>query len=125
MSSNRAIDVDPFRHNGADPAIGEPRKMTKRAIGLVVAGILASSCAAYAEDALEASNMEIIGHNDLNGYGKGGEGLAIKQYPDGQRILYLAHESAPMCFSALDVTHPEQPTVIRSEERRVGKECRS
>src|SRR5581483_5283068 len=46
----------------------------------------------------EASHMEIIGHSDLNGYGKGGEGLALKQYPGGQRVLYLAHESGPMCM---------------------------
>ena len=56
--------------------------------------------------------MQIIGHSDLNGAGKGGEGLAIKQYPDGRRVLYLAHESAPMCISVIDVTHPEQPTII-------------
>ena len=43
--------------------------MMKRAIALVVAGILACSCAAYAEDALKASNMEIIGHSDLKGAG--------------------------------------------------------
>ncbi len=70
---------------------------------------------ARAQDALaaaEASNMQIIGHSDLNGVGKGGEGLALKQYANGQRVLYLAHESAPMCFSAIDVTKPEQPQVI-------------
>jgi len=44
----------------------------------------------------EASNMTIIGHSDLNGAGKGGEGLALRQYPDGRRILFLAHESGPM-----------------------------
>jgi hypothetical protein len=27
----------------------------------------------------EASNMQIIGHSDLNGAGKGGEGLALHQ----------------------------------------------
>jgi len=59
-----------------------------------------------------ASNMRIIGHSDLKGVGKGGEGLALKQYPDGRRILYLAHESGPMCFSVVDVTRPEQPKVI-------------
>ncbi len=62
--------------------------------------------------AAEASNMRIIGRSDLNGAGKGGEGLALKQYPDGRRILYLAHESAPMCFSVVDVTRPEQPAVV-------------
>ncbi|HLI13102.1 MAG TPA: hypothetical protein VKY65_16030 [Alphaproteobacteria bacterium] len=75
---------------------------------------LAAPTARAADDltAAEASNMEIIGHSDLNGIGKGGEGLALKQYPDGRRILFLAHESAPMCFSVLDVTRPEQPAVI-------------
>ena len=70
---------------------------------------------ARADDALaaaEASNMRIIGRSDLNGVGKGGEGLALRQYPNGQRVLYLAHKSAPMCFSAIDVTKPEQPAVI-------------
>jgi hypothetical protein len=56
--------------------------------------------------------MEIVGWSDLNGYGKGGEGLAIKQYPDGERVLYLAHESGPMCMSVIDVTHPDRPTII-------------
>ena len=59
-----------------------------------------------------ASNMQIIGHSDLNGAGKGGEGLALQQYPDGRRVLFLAHESAPMCFSAIDVTKPQDPKVI-------------
>jgi hypothetical protein len=61
---------------------------------------------------VEASNMQIIGRSDLNGFGKGGEGLALKQYAGGQRVLYLAHESGPMCISVIDVTHPEQPTII-------------
>jgi hypothetical protein len=56
--------------------------------------------------------MEIIGHSDLNGAGKGGEGMALRQYPDGRRVLFLAHESAPMCVSILDVTKPEDPRVI-------------
>jgi hypothetical protein len=60
----------------------------------------------------EASNMQIIGHSDLNGAGKGGEGLVLRQYPDGRRMLFLAHESAPMCFSVIDVTKPENPKVV-------------
>jgi len=59
-----------------------------------------------------ASNMQIIGHSDLNGAGKGGEGLALRQYPDGRRVLFLAHESAPMCVSIVDVTKPEDPRII-------------
>jgi hypothetical protein len=60
----------------------------------------------------EASNMQIIGHSDLKGATKGGEGLALQQYRNGQRVLFLAHESAPMCFTAIDVTKPEDPKVI-------------
>ena len=56
--------------------------------------------------------MQLIGHSNLNGAGKGGEGLAMHQYPDGRRVLFLAHESAPMCFSVIDVTKPEDPKVI-------------
>ena len=59
-----------------------------------------------------ASNMEIIGHSDLDNAGKGGEGLALRQYSDGRRVLFLAHESAPMCVSLVDVTKPEDPRVI-------------
>jgi hypothetical protein len=61
---------------------------------------------------VEASNMQIIGHSGLNGVGKGGEGLALRQYPGGQRVLFLAHESAPMCISVIDVTQPKDPKVI-------------
>lgn len=59
-----------------------------------------------------SSNMQIIGHSDLNGAGKGGEGLALRRYADGRRVLFLAHESAPMCVSIIDVTKPEDPKVI-------------
>jgi hypothetical protein len=59
-----------------------------------------------------SSNMQIIGHSDLNGAGHGGEGLALRQYPDGRRVLFLAHESAPMCVSIIDVTKPDDPKVI-------------
>jgi hypothetical protein len=52
----------------------------------------------------EATNMQIIGHSDLNGAGKGGEGLAMPQFPNGQRVLFLVHGSAPMCVSVIDVT---------------------
>jgi hypothetical protein len=76
---------------------------------------LAAALPARADDGLSASearNMRIIGHSDLNGVGKGGEGLALQRYPDGRRVLFLAHESAPMCFSVIDVTKPEDPKII-------------
>jgi len=82
-------------------------------LALAGTGIIPS--VAWAQDALaaaEASNMQIIGRSELNGVGKGGEGMALHQYPDGKRVLFLAHESAPMCFSVIDVTRPESPAVI-------------
>lgn len=78
-------------------------------IGLVAALLLIAPAHAAG---IQSSNMDIIGWSDLNGAGKGGEGLALKQYPDQRRILYLAHESAPMCFSVLDVSRPDLPIVI-------------
>jgi hypothetical protein len=79
------------------------------------AALLLISAAAQADPIPKvagSSNMEIIGHSDLNGAGKGGEGLALRQYPDGRRVLFLAHESAPMCVSVIDVTKPEDPKVM-------------
>jgi hypothetical protein len=56
--------------------------------------------------------MVLVAHNDLNGNGDGGEGLVIQQWPDGRRVLYLAHEGQKTCLSIVDVTHPEKPTMI-------------
>jgi hypothetical protein len=60
----------------------------------------------------EVKNVVLIGHSDLNGHGDGGEGLAIQQWPDGRRVLYLAHEGTDWCLSVVDVTHPEKPVMI-------------
>ncbi len=65
-----------------------------------------------AQQQADSSNMTLVGHNDLNGNGDGGEGLAIQQWPDGRRLLYLAHEGEKTCLSILDVTHPENPALI-------------
>src|SRR3954468_15760380 len=84
--------------------------------GAVAAAVILALCGPARADPIPAvqssRNMEIIGHSDLNGAGKGGEGMALRQYPDGRRVLFLAHESAPMCVSILDVTRPEDPRVI-------------
>ena len=82
------------------------------AVVFMLASMAAAPLAHAAEAPAEASNMEVIGRSDLGGYGKGGEGLALEQYADGRRVLFLAHEGAPMCVSILDVTRPEQPAVI-------------
>ncbi len=60
----------------------------------------------------ESRNMRLIGRHDLNGFGNGGEGIALQRTRDGQRILYVAHESAPVNFTAVDVTDPREPSLV-------------
>src|SRR5689334_7839643 len=61
---------------------------------------------------VDARNVELVGHSDLNGNGDGGEGLVIQQWPDGRRWLYLAHEAQRTCLTVIDVTQPSKPTVV-------------
>jgi hypothetical protein len=58
------------------------------------------------------SNMKLLAHHTLNGYGGMGEGMALQKARDGRRVLWLAHESAPKNFTAVDVTEPRDPKVI-------------
>ncbi|MBI3325496.1 MAG: hypothetical protein HYZ81_02170 [Nitrospinae bacterium] len=56
--------------------------------------------------------MRLIGHHDLGGFGNGGEGMSLQQTRDGRRVLYIAHESAPKNFTAIDVTDPTHPRML-------------
>jgi len=85
------------------------------AIALAIAAAALARAGAQRADwvtPLESMNMRIVGHTDLNGRGNGGEGMALTQYSNGRRVLFLAHESSPVCFSAIDVTNVATPTVI-------------
>jgi hypothetical protein len=42
--------------------------------------VLAVQSAALAATIPDRMNLELVGHSTLNGAGKGGEGLALKQY---------------------------------------------
>src|SRR6266436_8113112 len=57
-------------------------------------------------------NFKLLAHHLLDGFGGIGEGMSIQVAKDGRRILWLAHESAPKNFTAVDVTDPRQPKVI-------------
>ena len=57
-------------------------------------------------------NMKLLAHHTLNGFGGMGEGMSIQLARDGRRVLWLAHESAPKNFTAVDVTDPRAPKVI-------------
>jgi hypothetical protein len=61
---------------------------------------------------VESKNMRLIGHTDLGGHGNGGEGMGLQKTRDGRRIMYIAHECAPINFSVIDVTDPSKPHLV-------------
>src|SRR5262249_12982983 len=79
-----------------------------------VAGVVSVLCLPLlvaAAPVPEQVNLRLVGHSSLNGAGKGGEGLALQRHGE-TTILFLAHESAPQCFSVVDVTSPKKPEVL-------------
>jgi hypothetical protein len=63
-----------------------------------------------------AHNMKLLAHHELAGFGGMGEGIAMQQTDDGRRILWMAHESAPKNFTAVDVTDPRNPKLVIQTE---------
>ena len=61
-------------------------------------------------------NMKLLGHHELDGFGGIGEGSNMQMTKDGRRILWLAHESAPKNFTAVDVTDPLKPKMVVQTE---------
>ena len=59
--------------------------------------------------------MQLLSTHDLGGFGNGGEGLAM-QALGSRRVLYIAHESGPKDFTAVDVTDPRAPSVVVQTE---------
>ena len=57
-------------------------------------------------------NMKLLAQHTLNGFGGMGEGMSMQLARDGRRILWLAHESAPKNFTAVDVSDPRSPRVV-------------
>ena len=57
-------------------------------------------------------NFKLLAHHMLDGYGGMGEGMSIQITKDGRRILWLAHESAPKNFTAVDVSDPRAPRIV-------------
>jgi len=82
------------------------------AIGLILVAAWGPATIAGAQGHAEHKHMRLVAHHDLNGNGDGGEGLALQQFPDGRRILYLAHEGQRTCLSVLDVTNPRRPVLL-------------
>src|SRR5437773_8136939 len=61
-------------------------------------------------------NFKQLGHNALDGFGGMGEGMSMQLAKDGRRILWMAHESAPKNFTAVDVSDPRNPKVVVQTE---------
>src|SRR5437016_5117340 len=57
-------------------------------------------------------NFRLLAHHELAGFGGMGEGMAIQIAKDGRRIIWLAHESAPKNFTAVDVSDPRSPKIV-------------
>src|SRR5438876_12160507 len=61
-------------------------------------------------------NFKLLAQHELDGFGGMGEGMSIQIAPDGRRIIWLAHESAPKNFTAVDVSDPRKPKVVTQTE---------
>jgi len=66
----------------------------------------------------KALNMRLIAHDSLGEFGGMGEGISLQLAKGGRRILWMAHESAPKNFTAVDVTDPRKPKMIVQTELR-------
>ena len=66
-------------------------------------------------------NMKLLAQHELGGFGGIGEGMGMQATKDGRRILWLAHESAPKSFSAVDVTDPRKPKLVFQQDLPHGK----
>jgi hypothetical protein len=67
-------------------------------------------------EATDASHrLRLLGHCDLGGRGNCGEGISLRA-AGGRRTLYIAHESAPVNFSVVDVSDPAKPALVAQTE---------
>jgi hypothetical protein len=82
-------------------------------LGLVWLGAALDLAAVRAQTSVEARNVILVGHHDLNGNGDGGRGAgdpAVAGWPP--RPVSPARGSKT-CLSIVDVTHPENRVLIR------------
>jgi len=64
----------------------------------------------------EALNMKLLAHEPCGSNGNMGEGMSLQVAKDGRRIMWMAHESAPVNFTAVDVSDPRKPKMILQTE---------
>ena len=68
-------------------------------------------------------NFKLLAHHTLDGFGGMGEGMSIQIAKDGRRILWLAHESAPKNFTAVDVSDPRSAQDRRADRPAAARTC--
>lgn len=68
--------------------------------------------------------LRLLAQDALAGHGNIGEGMSVSRDRRGRRIMWLAHESAPIEFTAVDVTDPRQPQVV-AQQRLPHNDMRS
>ena len=68
-----------------------------------------------------ALNMRLLAHDQLNGFGNCGEGMAIQLTRDGRRGAVARYKSPPKNVTAVDVTEPRRPGVIFQSELPHGE----
>ncbi|MGD9618172.1 MAG: LVIVD repeat-containing protein [Alphaproteobacteria bacterium] len=61
-------------------------------------------------------NFRQLAHHSLDGFGGMGEGMSMQLTRDGRRILWMAHESAPMNYTAVDVSDPRTLKIVARAE---------
>jgi hypothetical protein len=88
------------------------RKPAPKKMGRPVAAKSAAKSAPASNGGPVTWNFKLLSHHLLDGFGGMGEGMSIQIAPDGRRILWLAHESAPKNFTAVDVSDPRKPRVV-------------
>ncbi len=132
MSASRTgfgRSVRPATRTTLDIYVEPSEAVSMRRVAAVLLILTSIGIFAYGSQAAipapEAKNMRLLGHHSLNGFGNGGEGLAVQRTSDGRRILYLAHESAPVCMSIVDVTNPSAPRLLKQVRLPAPVRCNS
>jgi hypothetical protein len=90
----------------------KPMKAAKTAKSSVKKPAVSRKAGKARADGTVTWNFKLLSHHLLGGFGGMGEGMSVQIAPDGRRILWLAHESAPKNFTAVDVSDPRKPKVV-------------
>ncbi|MDG6995500.1 MAG: hypothetical protein JRN52_06215 [Nitrososphaerota archaeon] len=66
----------------------------------------------------EAKNLRLLGHNELSGYGNGGQ-IIVKRIGRRKYLAFIGHMKGKS-FTILDVSEPSKPEVVHQHEAYEG-----